>query len=141
MSVLACYQGLEAAWRGVDGLRGVLLGSPTGDMDLPCLYVAYASFDRTLRNNPPGRNLTGMAHLFVARLVIRWVDFQAAEMQLLTLMDAIPDAIDRDPQLGGRLYGGVARVERAITGFAEIGGVLYRVVDYDVTVAQKREGT
>ena len=64
------------------------------------------------------------------RLVIRFVDYAQSEMELITLLDAIPDAIDRDPRLGARLAGGIARCSDGITGFAEIGGVTYRIVDY-----------
>jgi len=141
VSALSCYQGLESAFRGIAGLRGVMLGEPSGNMDLPCLYTAYQSFDRPLRNSPPARNITGMSHQFACRLVIQWQDNAQAEMQLLTFLDAIPDAIDADPRLGGRLYGGVAWCASGITGFVRIGDVLYRIVDYAITVLEKREGT
>lgn len=137
MSALLCWQGLEAIYRQIPGIRTVLLGSPSGDMDLPGLYTAYESFERPLRNSPPARNQTGMRHAFVTRLVIRWVDFQAAEMELIALLDAIPDAIDADLHLGGRLNAGAAYCPSGIAGFANIGGTDYRVVDYQVTVLQK----
>lgn len=141
MSALICYQGLEERFRTVAGLRTILLGSPTGDMDLPGLYVAYQQFDRPLRNSPPARNVTGMHHIFAARLIIRRADFQAAEMQLLTLLDAIPDSIDLDPKLGARIASGMAWCADGVTGFAEIGGATYRIVDYTVHCMDKREGT
>jgi len=137
VSALTVWQGLEVAFRTVDNLRGVLLGEPTGDMDLPCLYGAYESFDRPLRNSPPARNTTGMHHIFACRLVIRWVDNAQAEMQLITLVDAIPAAIDADLHLGGRLNAGAAYCPAGITGFADIGGVRYRVVDYAVHCLEK----
>jgi hypothetical protein len=141
MSALTVYQGIEERFRTVAGLRTILLGSPTGDMDLPGLYTAYQAFTRPLRNAPPARNLTGMQHLFASRLVIRYVDFQAAEMTLITLLDAIPDSIDLDPRLGGRLTKGMAWCSDGITGFAEIGGATYRVVDFSIHCEEKREGT
>jgi hypothetical protein len=141
MSALTVWQGLEERFRTVQGLRTVLLGNPTGDLDLPGLYTAYQQFTRPLRNARPARNVTGMTHLFASRLVIRWVDFQQAEMQLLTLIDAIPDSIDLDPRLGGRLNSGLAYCADGISGFAEIGNVLYRVVDFSLQVLEKREGT
>lgn len=141
MSALSVYQGLEERFRTVDGLRAVMLGEPTGDMDLPGMYTAYESFERPLRNSPPARNLTGMEHVFVHRLILRWQDFQQAEMQLLLFIDAVPDAIDRDPHLGGRLTRGVAAISRGVTGFVTIGGTKYRVIDFTSTVIEKREGT
>jgi hypothetical protein len=137
VSAQTCCLGITAAFRQVEGLRGVLLGEPTGDMDLPCLYIAYASFDRPLRNTPPARNLTGMRHLFVARLVIQWVDFQQAEQQLIALLDRIPQALDDDGHLSGLLDRGMAYCDAGVTGFAGIGGVLYRIVDYQITVLEK----
>lgn len=141
MSAVTVYQGLEERFRTVDGLRTVMLGSPSGDLDLPGLYTAYQSFGRPLRNAPPASNITGMQHVYATRLVIRWQDFQQAEMQLLTLLDAIPDSIDEDPRLGSRVGAGYAWCSDAITGFAEIGGVTYRVVDYTIHVLEKRQGT
>jgi hypothetical protein len=141
MSALTVYQGLEERFRTVAGLRTILLGSPTGDLALPGLYTAYQQFTRPLRNAPPARNLTGMQHIFACRLVIQWVDLQAAEMQLLTLLDAIPDSIDLDPRLDGRLKKGMAWCSDGITGTADIGEVTYRVVDYTIHVDEKREGT
>ena len=127
MSALTCWQGLEQVFRTIDGLRGVMLAEPTGDMDLPCLYTAYQSFDRPLRNSPPARNVTGMHHIFACRLVIRFVDNAQCEMQLLTLLDAIPDAIDLDPKLGGRVNSGMAYCGSGRDGFrADRRGVVPR---------------
>lgn len=138
MSALSCWQGIANAIRGVEGLRGVTLGEPTGDMDLPCLYIAYASFGHPLRNTPPGRNMTGTSHAFAARLVIQWVDNAQAEMQLITLVDRIPAAIDQDGHLSGILNSGIAYCDAGVTGFASIGSVLYRIVDYSITVLEKQ---
>jgi hypothetical protein len=141
MSALSCWQGLDAAFRTVAGLRGVTLGEPTGDLDLPALYGAYQSFTRPLRNSPPARNVSGMHHIFACRLVIRHVDNAQAEMQLLTLLDAIPDAIDLDPKLGGRVNSGMAYCSAGVSGFARLGEVVYRIVDFTVEILDKREGT
>lgn len=141
MSALTVWQGLEERWRTIDGLRSIILGSPTGDLDLPGLYTAYSQFARPLRNAPPASNLTGMNHTFVARLVIRFVEYEQSEMQLITLLDAIPDAIDRDPRLGSRLNNGMAYCSAGITGFAAIGDVEYRIVDYTIIAIEKRSGT
>lgn len=140
MSALTVWEGLEEVLRTVDGLQGVILGEPTAAHDLPCLYGAYQQFERPLRNTPPARNLVGMQHTFLLRLLVRWQDNAEAERELLTLLDAIPDAIDADPRLGGRLDRGVAAVEAGIAGFITLGGVLHRVVDYTCRVLEKREG-
>lgn len=137
MSATTVWLGLEAAYRTIPGLGSVELGEPSGEMALPCLYTVYGSFERPLRNSPPARNQTGMKHILGTRLVIQWVDFQAAERQLFTLVDLIPATIDADPHLGGRLNAGAAYCADGISGHAEIGGVKYRVVDYAISVLEK----
>lgn len=141
MSALTVYQGLEERFRTIDGIRGISLGYPTGDLDLPALYIRYSTFDRPLRNAPPASNLTGMNHVFLVHLILRFVDYAQSEMELVTLLDEIPDSIDRDPRLGGRLSGGIARCSDGAAGFDTIGDVPYRYVAYTVRVLEKREGT
>lgn len=141
MSAVTVYQGLEERFRTVEGLKTIILGEPTGGHELPCLYTAYERFTRPLRNAPPARNLTAMDHTFAHRLLIRWQDFEQAEMQLLTFVDAIPDAIDRDPKLGGRLTKGYAAISEGITGFVTISNIKYRVIDFTSAIIEKREGT
>lgn len=137
MSATTVWLGLEERFRTIAGLASVELGEPSGDMALPCLYTVYGSFQRPLRNSPPARNQTGMTHILGARLVIQWVDFQAAERQLFALVDLIPASIELDPHLGGRLSAGAAYCAAGISGHATIGKVLYRVVDYEITVLEK----
>ena len=137
MSAVTVYQGLESIFRTVDGLRTVMLGEPTGDMDLPGLYTAFDDFDRPLEGRPPGDNVTGMTYHFVHRLMIQWVDFQQAEMQLLTFINKIPSAVAHDAQLGGRLTSGTAKIVAGRAGFVTIGGVKYRVVDFRSETLEK----
>lgn len=141
MSAVTVWQGLEERLRTVDGLQNVLLGEPQSVHDFPAVYGAYEQFTHPLKNAPPARNLVGFEHTFLLRLVIRWVDNPQAEMQLLTLLTAIPLAIDADPKLGGRLLGGMANISDGAAGFADVGGVKHRVVDYTCHVLEKTEAT
>src|SRR5215510_10976406 len=141
MSALTIWQGLEEIYRGLDGLKAVILGDPPTIQESPCLIVAYGSFNHPLKNNPPARNLVGFEHLFALRLAIKWQDNPSAEMQLITLIDQIALVVDADPRLGNRLVGGVAFVRTAATGFATYGKEQFRVVDYDAVIVEKREGT
>lgn len=131
------YAGLESVLSEIDGLNAVLLGEPTAIHDPPALYVVYQSFERVLRNNRPASNMTGMAHIYALRLVIQWTDNPEAERQLLSLIDPIPDAIDADPQLDGAIDKGVAYITIGQTGFATIGGTLYRICDYTLKALEK----
>lgn len=137
MTALIVYQGLESVFRTVDGLRTILLGEPTGDLDLPGMYSAFESFERPMAGRPPADNLTGMRYRFVHRLMLRWVDFQAAEMQLLTFINKIPAAIDADPRLGGRITSGDVRIVAGDAGFVTLGGAKYRVVDFRSEILEK----
>lgn len=142
MSALTVWQGLEERFRTIDDLPGgVLLGNPSSIQATPLLYAVYASAEQVLRSTAPARNLDGITHTFAVRIVFQHVDNPAAEMQLLTLADSVPSAINADPRLGDRLNGGVARSTEALTGFVKIGDVIYRVLEFTVTVLEKREAT
>mgnify|MGYP007132424400 FL=1 len=127
--------------RTIDGLQTILLGEPQSVHNFPALYGAYIEIDPVLRNTPPAKNQIGFTHKFILRLVIQWVHNEQAEMQLLSLVDAIPLAIDADPKLGGRLRGGMATITIGSGGFAPIGDVVHRVVDYTCQVLEKYEAS
>jgi hypothetical protein len=137
VSALTIYEGLEACFQTIAGIKAVILGEPTAIHDPPALYSAYGSFDRLIRNYAPATNLTGDTHIFMHRLVIRWQDNARAERELLSLITAIPDAVDADPRLGGRVAKGLAKITRGESGFITIGSTKYRVVDYTSEVLTK----
>lgn len=141
MSAVTCWIGLEERFRTIEGLSAIQLGEPTAIETTPLLYAAYDSVDTVLRSTQPARNLDGLTHVFGVRLVFDYQDNPAAEMQLLTMADSVPTVINDDPRLGGRLNGGVARSTRALSGFAVIAKKVYRVLDFVVTVIEKREAT
>lgn len=141
MSATTVYEGLAEIYASLAGVQNIILGEPTAAHELPAIYTAYMGFDRPLRNSPPANNLTGMRHTFMSRLLIAWQDQSEAEAQLLALLDTIPDAIDADPHLGGRLTKGMAWCATGVTGFVAIAGTTYRIVDYTITVMEKRQGT
>lgn len=141
MSATTVYEGLREAFSGIAGIKSVILGEPTAIHECPAIYTAYASFTRPLRNTPPARNLEGTEHVFTSRLIIQWTEPATAEAQLLDLATAIPDALDADPHLNGRLTKGMASCQAGTTGFLTISNALYRIVDYTITVLEKREAT
>lgn len=137
MSALTVYQGLEVVFKGVAGLRNVILGEPSAAHDLPCLYTAFADFDRPLRGLPPAENLTAMTYHFTHRLMIRWQERPEAEEELLSFINSIPAALDADATLGGRLTRGNARISEGVSGFLALGGVTYRILDFTSEVLEK----
>lgn len=133
MSALIVYQGLEERFRTIPGLQNIILGEPTALHELPCLYTAFYRFERTQHGQ-----ITGMRYYFVHRLLLRWQDFPQAEMQLITMLNLIPAAIDADQKLGGRLPDGLASITDGTTGFITIGETKYRIVDYTSNTLEKQ---
>lgn len=141
MSAVTVWAGLYERFLTIEGLQAILLGEPTSIQSTPLLYAGYASADQIMRSTEPARNLDGLTHIFGVRLVFDYQDNPQAEMQLLTLADSVPYAINLDPRLGNRLHGGIAKSTLALGGFARIADKLYRVLDFEVTVIEKREAT
>lgn len=133
------WHALEARLRTIDGLTNIVLGEPTSIQDAPCLIGVYGSLDILLKSEPPARNINGTNHVFALRLAVKWQDNPQAEMQLLTLVDRIPAAIDA--HLGAALNKGMARCSGGVSGFAEYGKEKFRVVDYTVNVLEKEDAT
>lgn len=140
MTALSVYMGLEYVLRQIEGIRAVVLGDPPTIQAAPLLIVAYGSFTHPLKNNPPARNLVGFDHLFAVRLAIVWQENPQAEMQLVTLMDQIPLAIDADPRLHSALGSGIAYCSDGASGFATYGKVEHRIVDYTIHAIEKYQG-
>jgi hypothetical protein len=126
------WEGLAEQIATVDGLASVILGEPTATHDLPCVYGALNRFTRSQSGQ-----ITAMLYEFAIRLVIRWQDRQEAEAELLSLINAIPAAIDLDPTLGARIPMGLAKITAGDSGFVSIGGVLYRICDFTASVLEK----
>lgn len=142
MSAVSVWIGLEERFRTIEGIDGgVHLGEPTAITATPYLYAAYDTADQLLRSQAPARNQDGITHTFGVRIVFDYQENAQAEMQLLTLADSVPAAINTDPRLGGRLQAGIARSMNAASGFAVIAKKTYRVLDFVVTVLEKREAT
>lgn len=142
MSAVTVWQGLEERFRTIEGLDGgVHLGELTSVELTPLLYAAYDNANQIMRSTAPARNIDGITHIFAVRLAFDYQDNPQAEMQLLALADSVPSAINDDPRLGNRLAGGVATSTAALTGFAVIAKKVYRVLEFTVTVIEKRQAT
>jgi hypothetical protein len=137
MSAISVWAGLHERLRTIDGISAVLLGQPTTIQATPLIYAEYASATQIMRSSAPARNLDGITHVFSVRIVFDWQENSGAEMQLLTLADSVPQAINDDPRLGGRLTGGIASSTSALSGFAMIAQKLYRVLEFQVEVKEK----
>lgn len=132
MSAVTMYQGLEERFKTIQGLTNILLGEPTAIHETPALYTALLRFDRTQHGQ-----ITAMRYTFIHRLTIAWQDGAEAEMQLLTLLNAIPASVDLSPTLGGRIVEGLAKVTAGDSGFVRIGDTTYRICDFTGDVLEK----
>lgn len=132
MSAVIMYQGLEERFRTIDGLPNIFLGEPTAVHEAPSLYTGFIRFERTQHGQ-----VTAMRYFWAHRLVISWQDSAQAEMQLMTLLNAIPASVDRSPTLGGRIIEGLAKVVAGDAGFDTIGDKLCRICDFTSDVLEK----
>lgn len=127
------WQGLEERFRTIAGLTNILLGEPTAIHDTPALYTALVRFDRSQDGQ-----VTAMRYIFTHRLIIRWQDGAQAEMQLLTLINAIAASLDTSPAtLGGRIVAGLAKMTAGDAGYMPIGDTLYRICDFQSDILEK----
>ena len=138
MSALTVYTALEAKFQAIPGLKAVMLGEPTAIQTAPALYTALESWGSILPGEPQFRSVqNGTRYTFTHRLIVKWQDNDAAERELLSLVDAIPAAINSDPHLSGALSAGGAKILTGEAGFVTIAKTLYRIVDYTSTVLEK----
>jgi hypothetical protein len=137
MSATTVYAGLAERLATVPGIKTIQLGEPTAIHEPPALYTVLAFFDRVFAGVRPADNLTAMTYTFQHRLYILWQDNSEATAQLLSFINVIPLAIDADPQLGGRLGRGLAKVTRGDAGFVTVSGVKYLVCDFQSEVLEK----
>lgn len=137
MSATTVYAGLAERLATVAGIKTIQLGEPTAIHEPPAIYTVLAFFDRSFAGVRPADNLTAMVYTFQHRLYLLWQDNSAATAQLLSYVNSIPLSIDADPQLGGRLGRGVAKMTRGDAGFVTVGQTKYLVCDFQTTVTEK----
>ena len=110
---------------------GVLAYEPTS-IDPPTLYLLFESSRREQFGQ-----VTAHRYQVLARLALRWQDSEQAELELMPFVNLLGATIDADPQLGGRIGSGIARITETTGVFIKIGDVLYRGLDCIVDVLDK----
>lgn len=142
MSAVTVWVGLEERFKTIDGLPGgVHLGEPSSVHEAPLLFAMYTGADQIMRSQRPATNMDGLSHAFTVYIVFDDADYAQAEMQLLTLADSVPSAINDDPRLDNRLYSGIASSTVALSGHYVVATKLYRALQFTVTVVEKRQAT
>ncbi|HPL30956.1 MAG TPA: hypothetical protein PLG21_23165 [Anaerolineae bacterium] len=132
MSYATILAGLHTRLATVAGLNAVLDYVPTAVHEPP---IIYSFLERaTVTRSGQIRTVT---YRILHRVVIRWQDNEQAELEASPFVTSIPLAIEADPHLGGALTSGYAGVSECVSGFAEIGEVTYRILDFYSTVVEK----
>jgi hypothetical protein len=108
----------------VTGIKVCLDYEPTEIQQPPIIYSLLDAFERSQAGQ-----VTVMRYRILHRLVIAWVHNERAEQQLASFVNAIPAAIDADPQLGGRIASGLARIADGQAVWVKIGGTTFRCLD------------
>lgn len=132
MSYATVLAGLHARLATVPGLNAVLDYVPTSVHEPPALYsrLERATITRS-------GQLRATTYRILHRVVIRWQDNEQAEVEASPFVNSVPLAVETDPWLGGALTSGYAEISECESGFAEIGEITYRVLDFYSTVVEK----
>lgn len=132
MSYATIEAGLYERMALVPGLKVLLHYEPNTIQDAPAMYLILDSFTRHNEGQ-----ICVMKYRTLHRLWIKWQDNEAAEAQLRSFVNIIPALLDLDPQLGGALDRGVATMPDGQAEWREIGGVVYRTVDFFTETTEK----
>ncbi len=113
-------------------LVAILAYEPTAVHDYPLLYSILDSFERTRHGQVLAWHWRTMH-----RLLLRWQSSEECEIELRAFVNSIPEALDLDPHLGGRLVSGYADIAEADAGWTKVGDTECRYVDFYSTVIEK----
>lgn len=127
--------GLHIRFRTVDGLERapLLMYEPTSIQQTPTLYTLLDRVDRSTSGQ-----VQASLYRILNRIVFQWVDNEKAEEELMPYVDSVPLAVEADPQLGGIISSGFAKMPEVVAVFVSIGGTLYRALDCYAEVTDKQ---
>lgn len=132
MSYATVLEGLHERFATVPGIVAILNYAPTAFHDTPLLYSLLDKVTISRSGQVRARK-----YRILHRLVVRWQDNEQAEQQIIPLVDSIPDAVDADQHLGGRLASGFAEITEIEGVWVTVGGTEYRALDFYSTVIEK----
>jgi len=137
MSWLTLRPGLVEVLENVSGLVTIDTSVPPAVDAWPYAYVIYRDGEHALH----GGLIINKYHATI-RVVLPWQDQRAAEDLLAPFVDSIPDAIDGQRGLYGRLTNGHVQVVPGSGGistiFTTIGGVQWLALDVQVEIIEKK---
>ncbi len=132
MSYTSVLEGLHERFATVEGIVSILPYSPTAIHDTPTLF-SMPDEGQVHRSGQVKAREYRTNHY----LVFRWQDSEQATQELLPFLDSIPAAVDADPHLGGRLNGGMARVDEWEIMWLTVGSVDYIAIRFYSTVMER----
>lgn len=113
-------------------VANILDYEPAAVHDAPLCYVLFDTADFEYK-----AGIDATIYHVIARFLFAWQDNQGAEHELMPLVDGVRVAIIQDPQLGGRIPSGFARLVSALGGYTQISGVTYRALECSIDATVK----
>lgn len=136
MTATIVWEGLQARFKDLPGIKAHLLGEPTAIHDPPVLITVFDRTERKAEGRAPSNSTVTIIHYFFAhRVAVQWVDNPVAEAAILVYANSVPAAINADPSLGGRIDN--IRISDGVTDWATYGGTKYRVLDFTSQALEK----
>lgn len=129
MTYRQVVDGLEARYATLSAIKVRLDYEPTSIQNSPLIYTVLDSFSRKYAGT-----VVEMRYRVRSRLVIRWQNPEEAEATLVSLVNAIPLAIDGNWRLSGAARG--ASVQTGDAGWVTIGQIHYRTLDFYIEVLE-----
>jgi hypothetical protein len=120
---------LNARLAAIPGIVSVLDYEPTSAQASPLIYSLLDTVTRTVQGTT-----VRITYRTLHRLCIIWQDSEWAEEQLRSFIEAIPEALEARPRIG-KADGQIALGD---AGWAEVGNVMVRVLDFYSEVVEIR---
>lgn len=125
--------GLNTRFATVINSRNVLAYEPDTVQEFPTISTIFYRFERLEKGTTIAFHYQMLHRLYVQRQ-----DAKKSELNVMPYIVSIPAAVEADARLGGVLPRGQARIIRASGGYARMGGVVMRVVDFYSDVLYKK---
>lgn len=124
--------GLVEVLEGVSGLAAVLDYEPTSVGVLPTAYVLLDGAERVSKGG-----VSAFRYSILCRVVFNWIDNEQAEREVMQFVNPVTVAIERGASLNGALTHGMAGVSRVQAVFVVINSVVWRALDFYISVLEK----
>ncbi len=132
MSYTTVLAGLTERFKTVEGIVNVLDYVPTAIHDTPTLFSMPDGGEIRRSGQVKTREYRSSHYL-----CFLWQDWEQASAELVPYIDSVPEAVEADPHLGGRLTSGYAEINEWEIDFVTVGGVDYIAIRFYSTVIEK----